>query len=74
MENISLGEAIRLLRGKQKMSARKLSAVVGFSPSYINKIEAGEIDPSFKAFAKIAYNLKMSTAEIVYLLNKAANE
>ena len=74
MENVTLGEAVKLLRSRNGLSARKLSSIVGFSPSYINKIETGEIDPSFKAFAKIAFHLKMSTAEIIYLLNRTATD
>ncbi len=74
MENLTLGQAIKLLRQKRNFSARALSHRVGFSPSYINKIESGEIDPSFNAFAKIAYVLKMSQAEIIYLLNVSARK
>lgn len=70
----SLGQAIKLLRSKRRVSARKLSEAIGFSPSYINKIEKGEIDPSVRAFAKIAYYLQMSPPELVYLLNSIAME
>lgn len=73
MENLELGPAIRLLREKRGYSARSLSTLVGYSPSYIGKIENGEIDPSLHAFALIARALSMTQMEITYLLNKAAD-
>lgn len=69
-----LGQAIRLLREKRGYSARSLSSVIGYSPSYIGKIESGQIDPSLHAFAKIAKALSMSQMEITFILNMAAQD
>jgi transcriptional regulator with XRE-family HTH domain len=50
------------------MSARALSARAGLSPAYVGKVEAGTIDPSLKAFARIAIALGMSQQEIWWLI------
>lgn len=42
------------------------------SPSYVGKVESGEIDPSLRAFAKIAMALEMSDFEIVFLVETSA--
>ena len=67
-EEVNVANAIRFLRTKRKMSARSLSQAAGLSPSYISKVEAGELEPSFKAFSRIADVLKMTDAEIVFLV------
>lgn len=61
---VSVGAAIRLLRKRAGMSARALSAAAGLSPAYVNKVESGKVDPSFRAFAKIAVQLRMTQREI----------
>ena len=58
--------AIKNLRQKRKVSARNLSIKAGLSSSYVSKVENGEIEPSFKAFAKIATALDMTTLEIMF--------
>ena len=60
--------AIKRLRESKKMSARQLSLKSGLSPSYVAKVESGEIDPSFKAFARIAMVLEMSMLEIFFCI------
>lgn len=46
------------------MSARNLSAVANLSPSYVSKVESGEIQPSLQAFARIAMALSLTHQEI----------
>jgi transcriptional regulator with XRE-family HTH domain len=58
------GDLIRMARERQKMSARALSAKANLSPSYVGKVESGEIEPSLKAFARIALALHLSRQEI----------
>lgn len=70
--HLELGGLIRLVRQRRGYSARQLSAMAGYSPSYVGKIEKGEIEPSLQAFAKIAKILNLSQMEVTYLLNKAA--
>ena len=67
-EEINLANAIRFLRTRYKRSARGLSQAAGLSPSYVSKVEAGELEPSFRAFCRIAEELGMSDAEIVFLV------
>lgn len=71
---LTLGQAIRTLREQRTdLSARALSAASGLSPSYVSKVESGEIEPSFRVFAKLALALGMTTAEITFLLCLEAN-
>jgi transcriptional regulator with XRE-family HTH domain len=71
---LTLGQAIRGLREQRTdLSARALSATCGLSPSYVSKVEAGVIDPSFRAFAKLSLALGMTTAEMTFLLCMEAN-
>lgn len=58
------GDLIRMVRERQKMSARALSAKANLSPSYVGKVESGEIEPSLKAFGRIALALHLSRQEI----------
>ena len=61
-------QAIRLLRERAGLSARALSARAGLSPAYVGKVEAGVLDPSLRAFARIAVALGMSQQEIWWLV------
>lgn len=70
----SVGDIIRLMRSKQHLSARQLSAMAGLSPSYVGKLEAGECEPSLKAFARVANALRLRPTEVWYLVNLAAEE
>lgn len=53
------------------MSARQLSESSGLSASYVSKLERGELDPSLKAFARIAKVLEMSTPEHMFIIGLA---
>jgi transcriptional regulator with XRE-family HTH domain len=67
-EELNVANAIKFLRTKRELSARGLSQAAGLSPSYVSKVEAGELEPSFKAFCRIAEVLKMTDAEVVFLV------
>ena len=56
--------AIKSKRQKSRLSARKLSEAAGLSASYVSKVEAGEIEPSMRAFASIANVLEMNKEEV----------
>ena len=65
---IPLGEVVQAVRLRSKLSARELSARAGLSPSYITKLESGTVEPSLRAFARIAKVLNLSSAEIVFIV------
>lgn len=70
---ITVGEAMRIARVRAGLSARELSARAGLSPSYVTKLEAGELEPSLHAFAKIAKAARLTQAEIYFcVLQEAA--
>jgi len=54
------------------MSARALSIAVGLSESYVGKVESGSVEPSLRAFAKIAKGLGMTPPEIYVLVCQEA--
>ena len=56
------------LRKRAGLSARALSDLAGFSPSYVGKVEAGEVSPSFSAFCELARALNLTDAEIIFLV------
>ncbi len=75
VRSIGLAEAVQTQRIKCGLSARALSLEAGLSPSYVGKLEGGEIEPSVKAFAKIALALGMNQAEIAFcVLQEALHE
>jgi transcriptional regulator with XRE-family HTH domain len=67
-----VGRLIQLLRERQGMSQRELSRVVGRSPAYVSKLEAGEHDPSLSRFAALAVALRMNPLECWTVLQIAA--
>jgi predicted transcriptional regulator len=72
-ETITLGAALRALReARTTLSARGLSIAAGLSESYVGKVEAGEIEPSVRAFAKVMQHLKVKPAEVWVLLSREA--
>ena len=71
---VTIGGLLRASRIRAGMSARRLSALAGLSPSYVGKVESGDIEPSLRAFARIARVLNMSQREVVFLVGLAASE
>lgn len=70
---LTVGDTIRHLReANTTMSARALSIAVGLSDSYVGKVENGTLDPSLRAFAKIAKGLGMTAPEIYVLVTQEA--
>jgi len=70
--DLSLGQAIELLRRPTGLSARGLSLASGLSESYVGKVEKGELEPSLRAFACIARTLGLSAREIHVLVVRSA--
>lgn len=63
-----LAEAIRHKRTKMGLSTRALSQAAGLSTSYVSKLENGEIEPSVKAFGKLAIVLEMNYQEVYFCI------
>lgn len=61
-------EALRTKREQKGLSARQLSADLGKSPTYVSKIESGDIHLSFEGFCEIVRHLELSSLEILYLV------
>lgn len=59
-------ERLAQLRIKHKVSAREMSLSLGFSSSYINKIENGKSFPNMQAFFYICEYLKITPTEFFY--------
>lgn len=66
IRQITVAETIKHLRGRNNLSARALSLQAGLSASYVGKLEAGEIEPSFNAFARLALVLEMTPHEVFF--------
>lgn len=64
MGGVEVGEIIRLVRKAKGLTARQLSLQAGLSESYVGKLESGSLEPSLSAFARIAFELHLTPAEI----------
>lgn len=71
MEHSRLQDALRVKREQRGLSARALSSQLGKSPSYVSKVESGDITLSLAGFAEIAKALELSVHEILYLVHEA---
>ena len=49
-----LGDLVRQLRTRQRLSVRTLAARAGFSPSFISQVELGQASPSIGSLERIA--------------------
>lgn len=54
---------MRVARQRKGMSQRELSLAVSRSPAYVNKLEAGTIEPSFRAVSEVAVALGLNPLE-----------
>lgn len=71
-KHFAMAEAIRKARLQRGLSARALSRNAGLSPSYTGKLEAGEIEPSVRAFGQLALALQLTPAEVFFcVVNEA---
>lgn len=70
----SLPDVLRFLRSRKGMSARATSLACGLSPSYVSKVESGDMHVSLNAFAKIVKVLEVSAEEIVFIVRHLGGE
>lgn len=69
---MNLGDLVRRKRERLGITARALSLQAGQSASYVTKLERGLIQPSFRAFARLAVALSFSPLEVVYAVAQEA--
>ena len=74
MTTQTLPQTVFWKRQQQGLSAAKLSRLAGYSPSYVSKLESGDHDPSFTAFAALAKILEFTDQEILFAVKKAGEE
>jgi len=61
--DFQVGELLRDLRERRRLSVRTLAAKAGFSPSFISQVENGLASPSIASLEKIAAALDVTLAE-----------
>lgn len=64
----STAAALQFLRKRKGLSARALSVAAGLSPSYVSKVESGEVQPSLHAFSRLARELRMTQHEVLFII------
>ena len=60
-----LGERIKALRMKRKMTQGELSCACKFNRNYIGMLERGERNPTYITLLKLASNLGMPLAKLI---------
>lgn len=66
-------KAIRLKRESFGLSRRELGRRANLSEGYVSALEAGNINPSFAAFSRLACALRFSPSEIYFLVQTEAS-
>ena len=61
----NIGETIRLLRQKKRMSQEQLALQAGINTSYLGQVERGEKNPTIKTLEKIANALEISLSDLI---------
>lgn len=67
-----VADLIRVCRMRAGLSARQLSALADLSPSYITKLEARELEPSLRSFARIVLALRLTPLEVLFCVSLSA--
>jgi transcriptional regulator with XRE-family HTH domain len=62
----SLGEAVRRLRDRERLTVRGLASKCGFSPSFISQIELNQASPSLSSLERIAAGLGVTLGEFFH--------
>lgn len=65
-------KAIRLKRESLGISRRELGRRASLSEGYVSALEAGNINPSFSAFSRLALTLRLTPTEIFFLVQTEA--
>ncbi len=62
---IAIGKRIKQLRKEKKISQVKLAHLCGFEKPNMNRLEAGNTNPTLYTLHKVATNLNVSLADLV---------
>ena len=62
----SLGEALRRLRDRERVSVRSLASKCGFSPSFISQVELNQASPSLASLERIAAGLGVTLGDFFH--------
>lgn len=65
---------MKFLRERSGLSARQLSEKSDLSPSYISKMEKGDVAPTVQTFTKIIKNLPVSDMELLYIVKGSKDD
>ena len=65
--------AIRLKRESYGLSRRELGRRANLSEGYVSALEAGNLNPSFAAFSRLAKALRFTPSEVYYLVQAAGS-
>lgn len=72
---LAVQQAIAMKRSALHLSKRALGRNAGLSAAYVSSLEAGHLQPSLRAFAKLAVELRLTPAEIhLVVLTEARQE
>lgn len=63
--HLGLGQAVRDLREKRKLSQAALAKEVGIDPSYLSGLERGRRNPTWTVIIALAKALKTTPAKLV---------
>lgn len=66
-------KAIRLKRESFGLSRRELGRRADLSEGYVSALEAGNLNPSFAAFSRLAKALRFTPSEIFFLVQTEAS-
>lgn len=70
----SLGEALRRLRDRRRVSVRTLAGKCGFSPSFISQVELNQASPSLASLDRIAAGLGVTLGEFFKAAERSGPE
>ncbi len=72
MENISIliGEKIKEIRKKSRLTQAELAQVINVDPKYISRLETGSSTPSIAAMVRIANALDTNLSQFFIIENK----
>lgn len=61
---LAVQQAIQIKRTQLGLSKRELGRRCGLSAAYVSALEAGNLNPSLRTFAKLAVGLRLTPPEI----------